>query len=103
MKEFLFDSWFLTRILQLMGYAKCCINLGPMLAILFVGTLMRALLITNDRGAPQGWAQDGMYMATWASLIQFWKVLVVGITTGAETHCDSDTLRGKYAWARSSR
>merc|ERR1719335_545105 len=43
----------------------------PMLSILFVGTRMRALLITNNKGAPQGWVQDGMYMATWAVLIQF--------------------------------
>merc|ERR1719310_656248 len=33
----------------------------PMLAILFVGTRMRALRITDNKGAPQGWVQDGMY------------------------------------------
>merc|ERR1719443_2839038 len=43
----------------------------PMLAILFVACRMRALRITNNKGAPQGYAQDGMYMATWAVLIQF--------------------------------
>merc|ERR1719399_1365453 len=42
----------------------------PMLAILFVATRMRALRITDNKGAPQGWVQDGMYMATWALLIQ---------------------------------
>ena len=44
-----------------MGTVAFC----PMLAILFVGTRMRALQMTNNKGAPQGWAQDGMYLATW--------------------------------------
>merc|ERR1719399_1356998 len=43
--------------------AKGTISLCPMLAILFVGTRMRALQITDQRGAPPGYAQDGMYMA----------------------------------------
>ena len=50
---------------------------APMLAILFVGTRMRALQITQQKGAPQGWAQDGMYMATWAVAIQFWMCLAM--------------------------
>merc|ERR1719272_756588 len=62
----------------------------PMLAILFVGTRMRALLITNNKGAPQGWVQDGMYMATWAVLIQFLFGLIVPLCTGQETPCDED-------------
>ena len=37
-----------------MGTVAFC----PMLAILFVGTRMRALQMTNNKGAPQGWAQD---------------------------------------------
>jgi hypothetical protein len=51
----------------------------PMLAILFVGTRMFALQITNNKGAPQGWAQDGMYMATWAILLQFMMVLLIPV------------------------
>merc|ERR1719191_2200289 len=78
-KDFLtFD---LPRISELMENAKATISFCPMLAILFVGTRMRALLITNNKGAPQGWVQDGMYMATWAVLIQFLTVLVVGLAT----------------------
>ena len=46
-------------------------------ALLFVGTRMRAFLITNGKGAPQGWVLDGMYMATWAVLIQ--SLLVLGV------------------------
>merc|ERR1719443_1513448 len=52
-----------------------------MLAILFVGVRMRALRLTNNRGAPQGWVQDGMYMATWALLIQFFMVLLIPVAT----------------------
>merc|ERR1719337_463399 len=65
-KDFL--GWELRRVSELMENAKATIAFCPMLAILFVGTRMRALLITNNRGAPQGWVQDGMYMATWAVL-----------------------------------
>merc|ERR1719281_747749 len=80
----------LPRVTQLMENAKGTIQFCPMLAILFVGTRMRALMITNNKGAPQGWVQDGMYMATWAVLIQFLMVLVVGIASGGRVECDED-------------
>ena len=32
---------------------------------------MRALQMTSNKGAPQGWVQDGMYLATWSLLIQY--------------------------------
>merc|ERR1719316_23013 len=51
--------------------AKATLPWAPMLAILFVTTRMYALLITNKKGAPQAWVQDGMYMATWSLLISF--------------------------------
>merc|ERR1719456_384084 len=54
-----------------MGTVAFC----PMLAILFVGTRMRALQMTNNKGSPQGWAQDGMYLATWSIFLQFCMVL----------------------------
>ena len=41
-------------------------------------------MITNNRGAPDGWVQDGRYRATWAVLIRLFMVLLVGSTTGAE-------------------
>merc|ERR1719159_1648505 len=52
-----------------------------MLAILFVATRLRAMTLTNWKGAPQGWAQDGMYMATWSILLQFLMVLLIPICT----------------------
>merc|ERR1719409_1255075 len=60
-----------------MEAARATVMYAPMLAILFVATRMRALQITQQKGAPQGWAQDGMYMATWAVAIQFWMCLAM--------------------------
>merc|ERR1719311_902915 len=64
-KDFL--GWELRRVSELMENAKGTIQFCPMLAILFVGTRMRALMLTTNKGSPQGWVQDGMYMATWAA------------------------------------
>merc|ERR1719440_2206171 len=80
----------LPKTTQLMENAKATIMFCPMLAILFVGTRMRALMITNNKGAPQGWVQDGMYMATWAVLIQFLMVIFVGLTTVGPVPVDED-------------
>merc|ERR1719262_845802 len=85
----------LPKVSQLMENAKGTIGFCPMLAILFVGTRMRALMITNNKGAPQGWVQDGMYMATWAVLIQFLMCLLVGLgawfnNESAAVECDDN-------------
>merc|ERR1719262_1540432 len=74
-----------------MGTVAFC----PMLAILFVGTRMRALQMTNNKGAPQGWAQDGMYLATWSIFIQFIMVLIAGVCTGEKAKLDAD---GNVTW-----
>merc|ERR1719450_1326668 len=79
-----FIGWDMKKLRDLMDNAKGTINFCPMLAILFVGTRMRALMITNNKGAPQGWVQDGMYMATWAVLIQFLMVLFVGLAVATD-------------------
>jgi len=86
--EFTGMKWAL--LINTMENMKGTVAFCPMLAILFVGTRMRALLITNNKGAPQGWVQDGMYMATWAILIQFLFGLIVPLCTGTETPCDED-------------
>ena len=39
--------------------------------------LARALQITQQKGASQGWAQDGIYRATRAGAIQLWMCLVM--------------------------
>jgi len=62
--------------------AKSTVQFAPMLCVLFIATRMRALQITDNKGAPQGWAQDGMYLASWALLVQFLMCLVMPIFTG---------------------
>merc|ERR1719352_2115123 len=89
------DNWMIKLLSDIMDSAKGTINYCPMLAILFVGTRMRALQITNNKGAPQGWVQDGMYMATWAVLIQFLMCLLVGLgawfnNESAAVECDDN-------------
>merc|ERR1719498_1998014 len=91
-KEFTgFEMHFISNCME---NAKGTIAFCPILAILFVGTRMRALEMTNQKGAPQGWAQDGMYMATWAVLLQFLMVLLIPLCTlfmeGKATHPELD-------------
>merc|ERR1719395_480064 len=57
--------------------AKSTVQFAPMIAVLFVATRMRALQMTDNKGAPQGWCQDGMYLATWSILIQFMMCLII--------------------------
>merc|ERR1719171_2645230 len=89
-------GWEWHFITNAMENAKGTLAFCPMLSILFVATRMRAMTLTNWKGAPQGWAQDGMYMATWSVLIQFLMVLLIPLCTlvmeGKATHaeCDED-------------
>jgi len=76
-----FTGYELHWITNAMEDAKGTIAFCPMLAILFVATRMRAMTLTNWKGAPQGWCQDGMYMATWSILIQFLMVLCIPVVT----------------------
>jgi len=62
--------------------AKSTVQFAPMLCILFIATRMRALQITQNRGAPQGWVQDAMYLASWSVMIQFVMCLVMPVFTG---------------------
>merc|ERR1719387_1041375 len=98
-RNYLGTFWIVTIIGELMENAKATINFCPMLAILFVGTRMRALWLTNNRGAPQGWVQDGMYMATWAVLVQFVMVCLVAAVTG-KADMDQD---GNVKWQPSNQ
>merc|ERR1719253_617774 len=72
--------------------AKSTVQFAPMLCILFVATRMRALQMTQNRGAPQGWVQDGMYLASWSVLIQFMMCLLMPVLTGKKY--TPDTLDG---------
>jgi len=92
-KEFTGFEWAL--LTQTMENCKGVVMFCPMLSILFVGTRMRALMLTDNRGSPQGWCQDGMYMATWSLLIQFVMVLVTPCATGVPGQVDED---GNIKW-----
>merc|ERR1719217_847653 len=67
------------RFFGALNAAKSTIAFAPMLSILFVTTRMYALLITDKKGAPQAWVQDGMYMATWSLLISFLSCVFMGL------------------------
>merc|ERR1719443_1505459 len=99
-------GWEWHFITNTMENAKGTLAFCPMLAILFVGTRMFALQITNQKGAPQGWAQDGMYMATWAVLLQFLMVLLIPLCTlvmeGKATHPELDE-DGNVKWKPSGK
>jgi len=77
------------RIFAAIQSAQATLAFAPMLSILFVTTRMYALLITNKKGAPQAWVQDGMYMATWSLLISFVMCLLTGLVMD-EVHTDED-------------
>merc|ERR1719473_2556115 len=70
------DQW---KLYSAIDSTKSTLAFAPMLSILFVTTRMYALLITDKKGAPQGWVQDGMYMSTWAIAISFMSCLFTGL------------------------
>merc|ERR1719487_912019 len=81
------------KLFAALDAAKATLAFAPMLSILFVTTRMYALLITNKRGAPQAWVQDGMFMATWSLFISFWACLVTGLFMGkVETDEDGNVV-----------
>lgn len=58
------------------------VRFAPMLCVLFIGLRLRALQITQQKGSPQGWAQQGMFLATWAILVQLLLVVTMAIVSG---------------------
>lgn len=77
------------RLFGALEAAKASLAMAPMLSILFVTTRMYALLITDRKGSPQAWVQDGMYMATWALFISFMSCLATGLVID-EVKTDED-------------
>jgi len=84
-----FTSIDLTFVRDAVESAKTTVQFAPMLSVLFIATRMRALQISDNKGAPQGWAQDGMYLASWALLIQFSMCLLLPLFTGKKYTTDS--------------
>jgi len=65
-------------IMQILERCKSTVFFAPMLSILFVGTRMRALQLTQGQGAPQLWAQDMMKVTAGAVLGQLVLILAQG-------------------------
>jgi len=85
----LFVSQFLTilkkirdEITDTLLAAKGTVIFCPMLAVLFVGTRMRALQLTDNQGSPQCWAQEAMTVCTYAVMVQLIMALILGIFVG---------------------
>jgi len=89
---FSLDMSYLSAAKDAIETAKSTVQFAPMLSILFVATRMRALAMTENQGAPQGWVQDGMYLASWSILIQFMMCLIMPVFTGRKF--TPDTLDG---------
>jgi hypothetical protein len=76
--------------------AKSTLGFAPMLAILFVTTRMYALLITDKKGAPQAWVQDGFYMCTWSLFISFLMCLITGLAMGEVDRDEDGNVKNKF-------
>merc|ERR1719299_268928 len=70
--------------------AQMTVQFCPMLSIMFVGLRMRALQITDQKGQPQGWAQEAMYLCTYAIMIQVFMVLLLPLFTRSAPVMDED-------------
>jgi hypothetical protein len=70
--------------------AGISLGLAPLLCILFVATRMRALQITQQMGAPPGWAQDCMNLAVFACCVQSLCCLLMPIFVGSACKVDED-------------
>merc|ERR1719321_2148102 len=85
------------RLYGALQAAKSTVAFAPMLSILFVTTRMYALLITNKKGAPQAWVQDGMYMATWSLLISFVMCLLTGLVMDEVEQDEDGNIVNKFS------
>lgn len=70
--------------------AATTIVFAPIMSVLFIGVRMRALLITGQKGAPPGYAQDWMYLSTWMVSLQVFFVLLMGIFSNKEMDVDEE-------------
>merc|ERR550514_839796 len=77
-------------ILFTLESTRVTVQFAPMLAVLMVGLRMRALQHTNQKGAPQGWAQDAMYLCTGALVFQIVTCLTIAFATGEAPEVDED-------------
>merc|ERR1719310_1649275 len=84
------------KIFSAIESAKSTLAFAPMLSILFVTTRMYALLLTDKKGAPQAWVQDGMFMASWSLLISFVCCLGTSLAMGKVELDESGNVINKF-------
>lgn len=84
--------------LHVLEAAENTIKFCPMLAVLFVGTRMRALELSKQKGSPQCWAQDAMYIASAATLAQLCLALLLGIFVGGVEADENGNPRVEIRW-----
>jgi len=90
-KQFAAESAGVTSAIKTFGSACKTVAFCPMLSVLFIGMRLRALQITSQAGAPQGWAQQAMFLSTWAVLVQLIMILAFGAFQGApDTDADGN-------------
>jgi hypothetical protein len=88
------ETW---RLFAAIEACKSTLVFAPMLSILFVTTRMYALMLTDKKGSPQAWVQDGMYMATWSTLVSFVMCFAAGLVMDkVDTDADGNVV-GKFS------
>jgi len=79
---------------EVLQAAALTVNYAPMLCVLFLGTRMRALQITQGEpdkyDLPQPWVKFAMQMCAWSVVIQTLMVLFTPILTGGKPKVDED-------------
>lgn len=88
------EQW---KLFAALDSAKATLAFAPMLSILFVTTRMYALLITDKKGAPQAFVQDGMFLATWSLLISFCMCIATGLVMEKVETDEDGNVVNKFA------
>jgi len=83
---------FITKLEGTLVLARYTVNFCPMLAILFIGTRMRALQIDPKHGNPQRWAQMCFYGCTASVCVQ--TILVIIMPFCSECECEEGLSEG---------
>lgn len=70
--------------------ADVSVRLCPLVSILFVACRLRALQLTQQQGAPQMWAQQAMFLATFAMMVQMLSCIALPLAMGRSAPVDGD-------------
>jgi len=98
LKQFMGPVPCLTVAIGVFEAGQKTVMFAPMLSILFIGTRMRALQLAKatdgtipPEAGPPGYAQDAMFLCTWAVLVQVCMALLVCLLTcGGQPQMDED-------------